>query len=521
MYMVPLAAVGRSEIPLLLDAFKSMGMQFFRKITQEMHWIQNDPRIEACFDILRGKDPVFKYRIINATKTPWRARVTGTPYCLVDIGSLSPSLPKYGWVNSAILCLHDIYHAQNTSVLQRAETVSDDTHDGKRLTDVTPSPPHTTINIDFTFHPSTNNSIARESLNKIMHSVWAQLLGYGGLCSFDNRKGHNSCGMNQQWTLYDLNRLDVNQVPMLICNKWACIRSSGPHSSMESELPGEVFNFNNFLISSGWTYNKDRGTHRRAFDWYKFLYEHFHLRWLTFEYKRGYAQRVALFSTQNRLNGLSTINRANISLIVLASAFNVFFCAFALYGTKPSQLHGNVEYLNSIDDFLCIATLVIFFPTFDDSYSKAAFFVILSVQIIIAYAMSSEFISQWQKGREFWVTKSDACHLNSLLLKHGMARCKCRFGLLAMALLAYIHFGNVECTGYTPSPGCKVEQRGNCTGLLYCTCACFYYTVAASQLMYSTKHTYTNQFSMVLFRCTTVALLSAALLYSIFTVVHD
>lgn len=202
----------------------------------------------------------------------------------------------------------------------------------------------------------------------------------------------------------------------------------------------------------------------------------------------------------------------------------MWYSWFTLSGTRtndPCKNNKKLKYTNAIDNFVCLATLMIFFPTFDTLYTKANFLFILLMQIVMGYAISSVFNYQWCQECEVCVTEANARRLNCLLLKQGMARCKCRFGFFALILLAYIHFGDIACTGYTPSPGCHVDETGNCVGLLYTICVCFYYTAAASQLIYISKSTYIDRIVMLLFQCTVILLLSAALVYSIITFIDD
>jgi len=183
--------------------------------------------------------------------------------------------------------------------------------------------------------------------------------------------------------------------------------------------------------------------------------------------------------------------------------------------------NNNIKLVSAIDDLVCCTTLVLFFPTFDTLYTKESLLIFFVSQIVIEYVISLVFIRQWYKDVEVCVTKANARHLNTLLLKHGIAQCKSRFGLFALILLAYVHFGKIACTGYTPSVGCKVDKDGNCIGLLYCLCACFYYTAAASQLIYVSKYSYINRIETFLFKCVCVATLSAALIYSMLTAIVD
>lgn len=191
--------------------------------------------------------------------------------------------------------------------------------------------------------------------------------------------------------------------------------------------------------------------------------------------------------------------------------------------TNDQSSNGNnrLKYAHSIDNFVCIATLVIFFPAFDTLYTTMALLTILLIQIVIGYVLSSIFIYQWHQEHAVCITEANARRLNFLLLQQGMARCKCRFNLFALMLLAYVHLGDIACTGYVPSPGCPVDEKGDCVGLLYCICASFYYTAAASQLIYISKSMYIDRTAMLLSKCTTVLLLSTSLLYSITTIVDE
>lgn len=355
-----LQAFDTFETSLILHAFNVVGAEVLSQITKKMHWDENHPKVHACFDMfLRQTQPVFRHRIIKHTPSvePWKADVLGTSYSLVNLGSLSPNVPRHGWVNSAILCLHDVYHKQNTTVLKRAAMAWDtsDTN-SKRLVDVTLLYPE--VNIEFTFDSPTyrnvfydnqtpNSRLAKMLLKRMMQSVWMQMLGYGGTCSSNaqgNNVRHQSCGSNGgQWTLNDLNTFDSNDVPMLICNKWTCIASSGPNSDEVANVkPGNNPNndddgalaIDDLLLSSGWAYKTEINvpdSSRQIFDWYKFLYEHFHLKWLTLEYKQNRAQRVQLFSAPNRENELAVVNRANTSLIIVACFFNVVFVVYLIW----------------------------------------------------------------------------------------------------------------------------------------------------------------------------------------------
>lgn len=159
-----------------------------------------------------------------------------------------------------------------------------------------------------------------------------------------------------------------------------------------------------------------------------------------------------------------------------------------------------------------------FFPRIDSAYSRETFLTILVLQICIGYIISSTFLCKWNKMRDMCITESDARKLNSLLLGHAMARCSCRFGIVALIILVYAYYVNIDCVGYTPSRGCKVDTQGTCTQLMYSICACFYYTSAASKLIYTSKHTPINRDSVVvLFRCIVVVILSAALIYGVST----
>ena len=177
----------------------------------------------------------------------------------------------------------------------------------------------------------------------------------------------------------------------------------------------------------------------------------------------------------------------------------------------------NSKYVNLIDNVVCVATLAIFFPTFDDVYSTTTFLIVLSTQVVLCYAISSEFLCQWEKMKDVCVTEEDVRILNALLLKHGVARCKCRFGIFALVILVYVYYANIDCVGYTPSKECSVGEKGVCTQLMYSICACFYYTAAASRLIYITKHTPISRVAYNLLRCVSVLLLSSALIYSIAT----
>jgi len=163
---------------------------------------------------------------------------------------------------------------------------------------------------------------------------------------------------------------------------------------------------------------------------------------------------------------------------------------------------------------------VFFFPAFDKSYSKAGLLVIFMFQVVLEYVVSNMFLSSWKHARDLCVSASDAKRLNALLLKHGMAQCRCRFGVFALVLLAYIHFANVKCAGYTPSmpPGCRANDTGGvCIELVFSVASCFYHTAAASQLIFLSRHEPIDRRAMALLKCTTIGLLSAALIYSVVT----
>lgn len=350
-----LQAFGTFETSLLLDAFNTVGAEVLSQIKQ-MHWDGKYPKLHACFDMfLHRTQPVFKYRTLKnvPAKGQWKVDVVGISYSLVDIGSLSPSVPRHAWVNSAIRCLHDAYHTQNTTVLKRAQTawgISD--NNSKRLMGATST--HPAANIGFTFDPTTyrdafhhqthDSRLAKILRKSMMQSVWLQMLGHGGACGAKGGDDmHRSCDLNGHWTINDLNTLDTNDVPMLICNKWTCIASSSQNSDTVAKAKPEnkpdadvALDIGDLLISSGWAYKTETNvpdSSRQIFDWYKFLYEHFHLKWFTLEYKHNRARRVQLFSAPNRENEIAVINRANTSLIILACVFNVVFLAYLILDT--------------------------------------------------------------------------------------------------------------------------------------------------------------------------------------------
>ena len=105
--------------------------------------------------------------------------------------------------------------------------------------------------------------------------------------------------------------------------------------------------------------------------------------------------------------------------------------------------------------------------------------------------------------------------MNALFLRQAIASCRCRFALLSLCVLAYLHFFNAKCIGYTPSPGCTTHRDEACSALLYSLCACFYYTIFGAQVMHLTKRTPVHPTWTALFQCTGVALLSVALVYGI------
>lgn len=168
---------------------------------------------------------------------------------------------------------------------------------------------------------------------------------------------------------------------------------------------------------------------------------------------------------------------------------------------------------------LSIAVLVLLFPAFDVTYGKGTFLAILLVQAVAGYAIAGVFWSQWVVNYETCITEADARKLNNLLLRYSIARCKCRFSLFTLVLIVYMYYTDMKCIGYTPSPGCQ-EGRGNnnddmCTELLYCVCACFYYTTLSAQLIHITKNRPIDRNVTMVLKCTAAIVLWSALVYSI------
>jgi len=369
MMSIALQSFSVSNASFILEAFNLARVKMFSRITERLKLSKTLQEIDMCFNSLFGRNqkPIFKYRIVNNAKEPWKVDVMGISYSLVRTGSLSPSVPEYAWTNSAILCLHDIYHAQNTTVFNTAETYLNYHERIKQLRNSTLL--HPRINIIFTFDMSTygtvfhhnnqSNSLSHATtlVENMMRLAWMQIMGYGGVCN-SNVKRHRICNLYGHWTLNDLNKFDTNDVPMLICNKWDCVISSGlgyqkrgshkhdndpvmhnsmmEYKNMHQNENGDEFKIDDILLSSGWTYKTKINvpdSSRQIFDWYKFLYEHFHLHWLTLEYKPNQAQRVQLFSVEKRSNDVALIKRANISLIVLACSFNVVVFIYLAWST--------------------------------------------------------------------------------------------------------------------------------------------------------------------------------------------
>ena len=375
-------------LPLLLEVFRSTGERLFSSVRTQGRVVMPDAeRGRHCFNIVQKRTPVFRYRL-HGGAGDGDARVSGVPYSLVHMGGLSPSVPQKAWVSDVVLCLHDLYHGHNSSVLERAVTSvgqqgggnaanAGDVKGGSgdRRLNVAPGPP-VPLYIDLTMTASTYSQIndnveakAAEpyALRRMIHAAWHQVLGHGGFCQTDDT--NNACGLHGHWSVNDLNTLDVNDVPMLICNKKACVGSTRPRSntiaptstlkslpaaqihtrhasnqnihhqsSAEDEKGKSLPTTEELLLSSGWSYKVSTDhdipdESRRLFDWYKFLFEHFHLRWFQLEYKKNRAQRVQLFTVKKREHDASVIDTASLFLIVIAVVFNVALVTHCIWNS--------------------------------------------------------------------------------------------------------------------------------------------------------------------------------------------
>ena len=192
-------------------------------------------------------------------------------------------------------------------------------------------------------------------------------------------------------------------------------------------------------------------------------------------------------------------------------------CACGLFYKEESDSY--IKAVDVIDRVVSLITLLVFFPTFEKSYHhKESIWGILVVQVVTAYITSSAFGERWHECKPLCVTYKDAKTINALLLRHALAGCKIRFAVVAIAISAYFHFTKARCIGYKD---CQNRNDGDaCTLLVYSLCSCFYYTAFASQLIVLTKCTPNGTLTTEMFRCVGVALLSAALIYSVATSVE-
>ena len=318
----------------VLQLFKVVGESALLAIAKQI----NSPLIfynrtisnkaEDCFRIVTQRPVQFQYQIVQSGH--WHVTVTGVPHDLVRTGSLSPAVPRYAWVNSAIHCLHGIYHMQNVTILERKNT-------GERG--------QSNIMVSIRLQHKTYRDMihmahidkATQQLKDIMHNTWMRILGFGGLCGVQTTSSTTKpCAMKSHWAINDLNAIDQNDVPNLICNKVSCISSQSPS---ESRLPHNHMNrisTKELLLTSGWAYKLHSVSgipdeSRRLFDWYKFFYEHFHLGWFKLQYQQNKAQRVQLFSVFKRKSDVSTLNQANAFIVGIVLIVNVVFIGLCVW----------------------------------------------------------------------------------------------------------------------------------------------------------------------------------------------
>ena len=165
----------------------------------------------------------------------------------------------------------------------------------------------------------------------------------------------------------------------------------------------------------------------------------------------------------------------------------------------------DLDKIDIADRVIVLIALFVFAPVSWPWVQSWVFLVtFLVVQTVSAAYAAFEFGKLRNNIRKRFSTKCtpsshDIQDINSLFLRKKLAECKVRFGLVALAVVAYLILSSHRCRGYEGTGLSAVKQgwecdqpakRKLCAALMHSFCACFYYTLQISQWVYLTKQSH-------------------------------
>lgn len=305
---------------IFLSIFQVVGEQLIDAIVHHIFPNHNEEkgRMKTCFSDLLNLKPLFyfrsNYHMKNATVV---IKTAHAPLSLIRTAGVSSSVPAYAWVSPAIVCLHNKYHKTQLQSYSATFTRLPGTWSSE-----TPQPGKLMVFME------VSNSVFFQIMHsesrqfgKLMKKIWISILGGNGLCY-----SYDVCDIDKKFSLVDLNQLDKSDVPMLVCDKFACAR----HPNFKAaNMNARNLSPQRFLQLNGWSYKSAEhiANSRDTFDWYRFFWERFHLKWFFFNYKQSGRQRAQIFTKQRQNDDERVLKYVNISLVICLCLFN---CAFLL-----------------------------------------------------------------------------------------------------------------------------------------------------------------------------------------------